>query len=331
MKKIDSSNHLQNEALLNEYKGNIFEFLVANQLSRLLNKESNFLFNLNHEFKVRLSMYEEFLRLNYPEILMKLFEMAKKTAEEIFNLPDIQLIKDKLEIHLIGKSVATNDNSLWGETDLVLLGPKENLKLSLKLSKDHSYTNTKSAGIKSFVSKYFSSFENAEKLQLELNHEVDFQFQKMGQALYQQEGLVFHGQFDQEWRNSYTELPGELNSEHRAVVFANYSAINFKLYQIIKGFYAIDKTKFLECLFPLMGLSQQDIIQVTTYHRDHILDEVKIFSWDNKQTINLILADYKENSHSFDVLINQIILQIRIKPMNKFTTASYKVNCSIKS
>ncbi|MBY0415677.1 MAG: hypothetical protein K2Q18_16000, partial [Bdellovibrionales bacterium] len=189
MKKIDQNNQLQIESLLNECKGNLFEFLVAQTLSRRFKKEDAFLLSLPRDFKGRLQFYEETIRQFDSELLKNLPLLATSVSENLEKHP-IFKNKSHFSFMVIGKMVATNDNALWNETDIVALeelsdGTVKKHYISLKLTKDHSYTNTKSAGIKSFIEKYFSTLgEKAKILQQRLNNEVDESFHMMGHKLY---------------------------------------------------------------------------------------------------------------------------------------------------
>lgn len=330
MKIIDSNNQTQNEALLNEYKGNIFEFLTGIYLSRPYNLEILYISNINSEIKDRLTMYEEFIRIKFPQIHTALNTLSLKTADEIKKYLDINQVLLK-KIDLIGKSVATNNNQFWGETDLALTDIDNNiLKLSLKLSKDHSYTNTKSAGIKSFIEKYFYHFSEARNLQLILNREIDFLFSKMAHELYTLEGLPFKGRFDEAWSSRFSELPGELNSTQKEILFKYYSALNSALFEKINVFFLENKVHFVENILALIGFSKRDIIQVTTFHQNHQFKKIMINTISNLDMNNIQLKRPNDSSHFFEIELSSFVLQIRIKPMNKFTTASYKVNCSIK-
>lgn len=341
MKKIDQNNQLQIESLLNECKGNLFEFLVAQSLSKRFKKEDLFLLRLPGDFRERLKFYEETIRKNDVELLRNLPFLAENAATQIAEHP---LLKDKkdLSFMVIGKMVATNDNELWNETDIVVIegedekGAQEAKKyfLSLKLTKDHSYTNTKSAGIKSFLEKYFGIFkEEAPLFQKRLNQEVDESFQMMGHKLYEAVDLEFKGSFGKEWSDHFTELPGELEPELREIVHHNYSRVAFFLRKFMGEMYEKDALKFYQCLHALCGFGSHDIMQVHCFHQNTKLKSVDIktykelFSGDPAE---ITLKDLKENAGSFDIAFKKFVLQIRVKPMNKFTTAAYKVNCSIK-
>ena len=76
MKKDDYSGQLQIEALLNECKGNLFEYLVTQGLSRKYNKEGEFLLSLPKDFRNRLHFYESTIK-NYD------LDVAKVDAYEL--------------------------------------------------------------------------------------------------------------------------------------------------------------------------------------------------------------------------------------------------------
>lgn len=330
MKIIDPNNQVQKEALLNEYKGNLFEYMVGSLISRDFRCEMAFFNALNKDLKERLSMYEEFVRLHYPELINQLLELSLKTKKELQHYFAAKKFKP-VEVFLIGKSVATNDNELWAEADLVLRDQSQHsMNLSLKLSKDHSFTNTKSAGIKSFLAKYFSFFDPMKVAQEEFNKKVDFNFFKMGEKLYSIEGLQFSGSFDREWSERFTELPGELEEVHRNVVFENYVNLAALLHHELKKYLNTNQEEFKKALFPLIGFGDINLIQVTVFHHEHQFHSIKILEGEIFSQSNVELLPLKDNAHSVEIRFGNYQLQLRIKPMNKFTTASYKVNCSIK-
>lgn len=338
MKKIDQNNQLQIESLLNECKGNLFEFLVAQSLSRRFKKEDTFLLNLPRDFKGRLQFYEETIRQFDSELLKNLPILAASVSENLENHP-IFKNKSHFSFMVIGKMVATNDNSLWNETDIVALedipggGVKKHF-ISLKLTKDHSYTNTKSAGIKSFIEKYFSEFHRESKVfQNKLNSLVDESFHMMGHKLYSMIDQDFKGSFDSRWSDHYTELPGELPADMKEVLYANYFRVAQKMREYLGELYRSDPLKFYKSLHALCGFGNPDIIQVHCFHQNDQLKDILI-----KTHADLFLNDPHEievkelstGASSFDISFKKFVLQIRVKPMNKFTTAAYKINCSIK-
>lgn len=338
MKKIDQNNQLQIESLLNECKGNLFEFLVAQSLSRRFKKEDVFLLSLPRDFRGRLQFYEETIRHHDSELLKNLPLLAEAVSE---NLEQHALFKNKtnLSFTVIGKIVATNDNELWNETDIVAFeefpdGRHKKYFLSLKLTKDHSYTNTKSAGIKSFIEKYFSSFGAlASDYQTRLNLAVDESFYMMGHKLYGMIDQEFNGSFDTRWSTTQTELPGELNSEMKEVVHDNYFRVAIKVHEYLKELHDNSPELFYQSLHALCGFGNPDIIQVSCFHQNALLRDIKIKTQNDMFANNsseISVKDITIGVGSFDIAFEKFVLQIRVKPMNKFTTAAYKINCSIK-
>ncbi|MFA6238602.1 MAG: hypothetical protein WC635_14810 [Bacteriovorax sp.] len=330
---------MQKEAILNEWKGNLFEFLVTQGLAAKCSLESDFLFNLPAEFKSKLGSYEELMRTHEPKLLIKLPVLAQKTVEELWRSLDLGRYNFS-QWNVIGKMVATNDSELWNETDIVGSysedsGERKKLALSLKLTKDHSYINTKSAGVKSFLSKYFDSFDSAkiELMQQNLNHEVDESFLAMGHRLYQLADLEFKGAFDSRWSDQYSELPGELEPAMRQIVHENYHRVALKLSGLLHELKITDEQLFFESLYALCGFGHADIVQVNCFHQDYELSEVTIKSFEDIfKSSNKVCAlmPIKDMASSVEVVMGAVTLQIRVKPMNKFTTAAYKINCSIK-
>ena len=331
MKITDQNNLTQREALLNECKGNLFEFLVAQGLSRYYKKEDLFLLSLPRDFRNRLKIYEETIRASDEQLLLGLPTLANAVVKELLNnLP----FKDNLhsfQFQVIGKMVATNANETWNETDIVAIGDNEKKHfISLKLTKDHSFTNTKSAGAKSFIEKYFKVFPKAVLYQSLLSSEVDESFQSMGHKLYADLDMDFRGQFDSRW--TLSELPGELSEEMRAVVHANYNRVSLKLHELLNELLKTDRVLFKKCLEALCGFGDPNILQVHCFHQQAQLKEIAIKSYGDlfSPDEDITMTPPKNNGSSFDVKFKRFQLQIRVKPMNKFTTASYKINCSIK-
>jgi hypothetical protein len=338
MKNIDYSNQIQKEAILNECKGNLFEFLVAQGLASRSCVEDHFLLNLPNEFKNKLGSYEELMRTHEPKLLVKLPNLAKKTIKSIWE--EIGLDQYNFtQWKVIGKMMATNDNEFWNETDIVGTykndeGVEKHLSLSLKLTKDHSYTNTKSAGVKSFLTKYFSTYGDAViEFQKELNNEVDESYLMMGHRLYSLIDRDFHGSFNSEWSDFYTELPGELPSEMRIIVHENYHRVASKLSNILNQLKQIDRHLFFDSLAALCGFGHSEIIQVSCFHHEYELKEVTIKNFDDffsKTNKECELLPIKDLASSVEIIMGLVSLQVRVKPMNKFTTIAYKINCSIK-
>jgi hypothetical protein len=320
------------EALLNEEKGNLFEFLVAQILSRLNKIEAEFFLGLNSDLKKNMALYEESIRQFHPNLIPMLVNLANLTANTVDQYLKLNKIIVK-NIFLIGKISANFEKDQWHEADLVLKTETDILiPVSLKLSKDHSYMNTKSAGAKSFIEKYFNEFSESKSFQQVLNKEIDQAFVQMAHRLYQMASLEFVGKFDQNWREKWSELPGELPADFREVIFINYARVAVLIHQQLVCLLKSSKEKFISSLAPLCGMGDRKIIQVSCYHQQHRLKSIEIKKFEDLfySGLDIVIEPLKENMSSFDILIGKTTLQIRVKPMNKFTTASYKINCSIK-
>ncbi len=338
MKKVDYNNQIQKEAILNEFKGNLFEFLVAQGLARKSKIEDQFLLSLPLDFKARLGSYEEMMRIHEPRLLTKLPSLASRTVDKIWE--DVNLSSfDFTGWNVIGKMVATNDSKTWNETDIVgsyrdSLGAIKKLAISLKLSKDHSFVNTKSAGVKSFLTKYFQVFgKDVVSMQNELNSEVDESFLMMGHKLYSMIDCEFKGTFNSDWTSHYTELPGELSPQMRSIVHENYHRVALKLSDLLLRLKEINSELFFDSLYALCGFGHEEIIQVNCFHQDYDLKDITIKKFDDlfsKNNKECTLLPIKDLASSVEIVLGKMILQVRVKPMNKFTTAAYKINCSIK-
>lgn len=340
MKNIDYSNQMQKEAILNECKGNLFEFLVAQGLAARSSLEALFLLNLPAEFKDKLGSYEELVRTHDPKLQLLLPELASLTVKYIWDNLDLAQYRF-VQWNVIGKMVATNDNEFWNETDIVgtyqlLSGESKKLTLSLKLTKDNSFTNTKSAGVKSFLTKYFGAFDSSliALLQKELNREVDESFLMMGHRLYGMQELEFTGAFNSQWSNQFSELPGELPPDMRQIVHENYHRVALKLSSLLEKLKATDKHLFFESLYALCGFGHTEIIQVNCFHQNYNFKGISIKTFDDvfkKTNKECTMMPLKDLASSVEIVMGPVTLQLRVKPMNKFTTAAYKINCSIKA
>jgi len=338
VKKIEENALIQIESLLNECKGNLFEYLVAQHLAKFYEKEGDFLLKLPSDYRKRLQFYEQTIRHHNAEILISLSPMAQQVANEITYH---SILKNKKidSLYVIGKLSNGTNADLWNETDIVVIEDLQNGEtkkhyLSLKLSKDHSFTHTKSAGVKSFLEKYFNSIgPRASELQQEFNNDVDESFFMMGHKLYEMIDGDFRGHFDHRFTSLYSELPGELSPEMRKVIHQNYFRVISKLKIALNELYLINPHVFFQSLSSLCGFSQSEIIQVNCIHSKNALKTISIKSFEDlfgDPFSTLDFSGIEEGGSSFEIRLKKVNLQVRIKPMNKFTTAAYKVNCSIK-
>jgi len=329
----------QKEAAINEFKGNLFEFLVASWLSRDFGREAQFLQTFGGPLRSQLVGYEKYLREYDPELVRRLPILAQETAKRTFPY----LSQDMSQIFVVGKCPQFSNREKLKEADLLAISSegKEYL-LSLKLSKARAFVNTKSGGVRSFIGKYFSEFSGASKWQQKISQSVEQSFTQMSYQLYERAGLTFEGKFGDEWEEAgKSTLPGQLSKEDLVFVQEHYHRVIQDFYNAFVDFFKKDKEKFKKALYPLLGMGLENIIQITCYHTEkgskaekerYQLKEIDIVT--NKK-----LSDELESIHieklkrglsSFEVKLKTFILQIRVKPMNIFTVPAMKVNCSVK-
>lgn len=308
------------EALLNEYKGNLFEYLVGLELSKSLKQEFHFMENISDDFFRMFKIQEQYIRNNIPELINKLQVLSFETSNKIIsglNTNDIKLV------NLIGK-IAANNN---GEGDLKLtLNDGSHKFISLKLNKTHSFVNTKSGGVKSFLSKYFK-LEDIEQLQGEFNVFFEKEYVEMAIKMNLSMDLDASTDFKNWCENSLPELPGELAQEQKEILHGFYSIIMTKLYETFQSI-SVDIEIFKDGLFAILGNTNRDTTQVLCFHQDHELKEIKIY--DLKSIDNIEMGELNSTSTNFEISVDSLRLQIRLKPMNKFTNTAYKINCSVK-
>lgn len=331
----------QKEALINEYKGNLFEYIVAHQCARQLGLEERFLSDFGGEAKQRLSTYESWLRENDRELIQALPKLAGPVAESLAQqlrplAPSALLV--------VGKSAASQsaqDRSLKEADLLALLGPKSEHEqgISLKLCKANAFVNTKSGGLKSFFRTYFAKCADVAQAQAKLHKEVDRVFWKMGHELYEAQGLgEFTGHFDQRWTEAgLSELPGELPEEYKRLVQSSYQKLIQQLHSGFLMFQKNDPKAFNRSLEALMGFGHNELIQLSCFYQNNTHGRYQFDHLQKHPSVRETLIDHppevralKSGLSSFEVAVGDWVLQIRVKPMNKFTQASYKVNCSVK-
>ncbi len=324
-------NNVQKEALTNEVKGNLFEYLVSNLVARHFCVESNFIKSADKQLHETLRYYEGWLRKNQPELLKKLPLLAKNLSDSIISYLESRDIGKVLNVVVLGKIAAGSHNHKFAEADMLILTDKLQIPFSLKLSKAHAFLNTKSAGVKSFFTRYFSMFESAQFKQSTFNQIIDKGFIRFGRELYDRRGLDFQDRFDHMWK--WSELPSSLKDDDRISFDEFLQETLFNLHKNILEFYHEDKELFKKSLFSLMGYSDLSVVQACLFHtqnksENYLYHSDFVHDCNSYQDIKIDQLDGIKSS--FNILLDGDALQIRLKPMNKFTTASYKVNCSVK-
>lgn len=319
-------NHdLKREAILNEIKGNLFEYLVALKLAQHFKMESAFVNSLPDQFNELLRNYDYHIRTYYPELLYKLPVLADSLADEIrVRYHDVQAIS------LVGKIAGAAHNQAYSEADILLHHQDDKVTpLSIKLCRHGSFMNTKSGGISSFIKKYFSH-QSAYSQQQELNEFVDLSFDKMARELHDHHDLDYQGDF-KKWKSlGLPVLPGELDENSKKILYAYYHCISVKLHSLLKDASQEDPELFARSLYSLIGFGRQDLIQAIVTHDKYQIKSVLVKEFNDCKSELVCLDDHDEKISNFEIHVDKVLLQIRIKPMNQFTARSFKVNCSIK-
>ncbi len=310
------------EALLNEYKGNLFEFLVCVQLAKKSDLESKFLSELSKSFLLMLKQQESFIRSFYPDLLSKLPLLAKSLSEEILKTLNLTSISN---IRLVGKTAASDTEGDYGEADILIVSLDQTYPVSIKLNKHKAATNTKSAGVKSFLSKYFY---DADSLQSNVSKEFDKIFDEFSFAIHEENGLEWDRNFNEWCMRGLPGLPGELTGSSRE------EYLKF-LHKSSKLFYDAvvelsNSKNFIKSIFSLIGFSKSSVIQATCYHRDNYdQGEYQVFSSKGILENDFEIINSDSTSY-FEIKFKNICLIIRIKAMNRFINKSFKVNCSVR-
>lgn len=323
-----AQDNTKKEALFNEVKGSLFEYLVAREIAVKGNEELSFQRSLDKNYLTVLSQQDRMVRQFYPEMLPFLHSASKAAAGTIINYLKVIPTSPKV----VGKfSNSVSLSSELNEADLLLNVKDNSLPVSLKLNKKNAFVNTKSGGIKSFFLQYFSFIRP--EVQQKFNQFVDMEYARMAYELHALHDLEYHGHFNTWTGKGLSELPGELDPDSRAILKAYYARIAEEMHSIFKSALKENPEAFKASLPALMGFSSPEILQVIYFHEfpensDPLID---IHTKDDIDSglSGTVLKDFSGIS-SVEFEIGNWTLQVRVKPMNKFTTTAIKINCSVK-
>ncbi len=313
------------EALLNELKGSIFEYLVARSLARSAGIEEAFLLSLSDEYQRLLERQDLMLRECFPAMPQYLSQWSKKTAEHFLAFEKRPLTR----IQLAGQF---SHHKEQGESDINLWIEQEQILLSLKLNKKQGLVNTKSAGVKSFLSHYFA---HAIDLQESFSLLVESEHALLRDELFELVGLPLSDSWAPWRERGLSELPGEQTLEAKAILHRYYSQMAEQLQKDLSLLHLQDREAFHSGLVRLLGFSHPKLIQLICFHELQSKNpqqcEVLIHDLQRVQE-ELSIVKFRKNKEtaSVEIELKTWLLQIRIKPMNKFTTTAIKINCSVK-
>lgn len=323
---------IHREALLNELKGILFEFLIGTELAKSAGIENQFLSELDQGYRRQLEHYQGVLLKEDQQLLKSLPTLARACVSQL----ELKLPPNANQIRI--SSIDGPHKHKFAEADVIVQKQGVEIPISLKLGKHNSYVNTKSAGVKSVYKKYFEEFPDHLNLQKVLNEKVEKGFYKMGSNLYHEAGLVFSGRFGGEWEQAgYSTLPGELPSSFKKYLAEFYHELALAINKDFQNLSQQDSKLFAKCLRPLCGFGHPDLIQLRCYHTElnhlaHQLKDIKVIDKEelDENIKNLRFLPMRPGLSSFELDMPLFRLQIRVKPMNVFTTPSYKINCSVK-
>lgn len=303
--------------------------MVAHELSRSLGIELSFLQSLPPQYQSVLSQQDRMTRELYPELVQMLPIWSKQTAETLKQQIDTRNIAG---IKLTGQYGNTPGER--HETDFILIGDEGELPISLKLNKKSSAVNTKSGGIKSFLTEYFPGTV-AQKEQEKFSLLVDSTFSGLHLELHEAAGITPENHWEEWKKNGLSELPGELPEELSKILLRFYAVLSKQLNESLQIVAKSSPDDFIKGLMRLVGMSLPNMVQVICFHDlngkkpesvevlvhqyAEVLEKVKQVKW----------LDPKEVSF-FTLSLEDWELHIRIKPMNKFTTTAIKINCAVR-
>ncbi len=334
------------DALLNEYKGILFEYFVALNLAKNFQSESDFLLSLTFHQKQLLREYGEKIQNLKPELLNQLHAMALEFTSNLSQF--CRQYISKVYPHFVPAlaNVVVHLSSKWGlqnvtlktEGDIFLILKNcpselrtgdfkdEFIPLSIKLGKHGSYINTKSAGCRSFLKKYFEEDER----QLQFNDMLDFSFHQMAFQLYEINGLKYLGKFDSNWTDLFSELPGDQPQSHKNIIHQHYQRLANKMAEILRDIAHKNPQKFSRAILQFLGQSERGQIQGICFHSNHQYHHSEFYeSFLLHKSIEKSLTCIDSQKFWVNIHGDSFTLQLRIKPMNKFTDQSYKINGAI--
>lgn len=315
------------EALFNEVKGSLFEYLVAKEIARLGSEELQFQDTLDRNYLHVLSQQDRMVRQFYPEMLPFLNQVSKNTVarmvEYLGKLPKNPKVMGKFSNSAIHDEIH--------EADLLVNHDDVLLPVSLKLNKKHAYVNTKSGGIKSFFVQYFPFLDSS--IQEKFNQLVDLEFSRMAFELHALHDLDYSGNFGLWVQKGFSELPGELDPDSRNILKSYYARIAQEMHTILTNAQKQNPESFAASLAPLMGFGKSEILQVICFHEfpSALAPEIDIHAYnDLEKYLNKAMIGEFKSIASVELDIGPWSLHVRVKPMNKFTTTAIKINCSVK-
>lgn len=323
----------QKEAYLNEYKGNLFEYLVGRSLAEESGSLVNFDCQFNPDLRQRYIDYQRDLHLLDRELYKVLPSLAQDTARFLFQ--ELELTKN-LSIKVIGRLEASRGGIAQNEADILIKDYSFVYPVSLKFAKSGASVNTKSGGVKSFLTKYFHSIESCFFYQHQLSHLFDVHYAQFCRELHERHDLALNDRFGTTWKEAgLPVLPGDLDQEDSKTLQDFYYLLSRQLFETMNKLLQANPAQFRQSVLNLIGFSDESVIQTFCFyhHRQgrYCLDEIEIDHLRKSDPTQFIdIVPPKNGRSAFKILLSDRELDIRIKPMNKFVSGSFKINCGVK-
>jgi hypothetical protein len=332
------SNESQKESLLNEMRGNLFEYLFAKYLANHFKILGKFERGLNPELSKQFQTYQSYILQYFPELPAQLAQLAKEAANEFLNktcsIENELLPKEISLVEVVGK--VTGQSGKSQEADILLFAGENEAELGISLKMMHvrGYVNTKSGGAQSFVEKYFQGIDKSADYQDRFFEAVQSNYDQIVQKTCQILEIPTSSIASGDWKDYLSsKLPGQQPPEVREHIHLGYNKMIKSLYEIFLELNEQDPEGLRASLLKLFGMTGDKNVSVMCYYsQDYGLDGMDILT---KQSLSEELKSMQIQAEpptksSFTVETTSYSLQVRIKPMNEFTVPSYKINCSVK-
>ena len=309
-------------ALVNELKGGLFEFLVANELSEFFKLPSVILKSDVKKIDYLIALEDQMIKVT-PELPLLLKKFAKELAFNIFQHfkhVDCQLS----QIDLLGKHFENKKYHLGkeGEADLVVKDQNNNdYYLSIKLLKKGSSINTKSGGTKSFFINYFGSIEDCDLIQNNFN----YFFAHHREIMIKEISSLSPPDF-----KINDILPSQLSDSQKKILYQFYDLVNKEMQHCLLQLKQNNLLIWRDGIKQLLGFSVDNVIQCISYYdqdqsRAFIIDHLNI-----SNELNLMNVGDLVTTSGLCISSKLLQLMIRVKPMRYFAEKSYKINCSLR-
>ncbi len=308
-------------AIINEYKGNLFEFLVGSFIATKFNIYEKYFNRIPPVFLASLKEYQRNLFSLDKELYLNISNWANEVGQSVCS----QIDQNIREVIVLGKITSNSNEDNFDEADLVIQGDKL-YHYSLKLSKSNAFVNTKSAGIMSIFSKYFTNVDG-QSIQQKINTKIDFLFEVFVREIHEAANIEFSLDFKNWISAGLPDQPGKLEEHLRAPLLKYYSDVAKQIFGIFEN--NVNNTEeFKRILKRLLGHTNEDVTQILVFHKNTEISQIRYIDKLNLDNLKLIAPS--EKSAYFYINNDSLSLQIRVKPMMSFFQKALKVNCSVK-